>query len=133
LDVLTQANIFNVLKRLKKELGISFILITHDIATSSELADDVAIMYAGQIVETGDAGRFFAEPLHPYSKKLMASVPRLHGDKQPDFISGRPPSLINLPKGCRFADRCPSRYEKCIDDPPVIMNNDRKVKCWLYS
>jgi len=90
-------------------------------------------MYAGQIVETGDAGRFFTEPLHPYSKKLMASVPRLHGDMQPDFISGRPPSLINLPKGCRFADRCPSRYEKCIDDPPVIMNNDRKVKCWLYS
>src|SRR5215208_5583502 len=80
LDVLTQASIFNVLKRLKKELGTSFILITHDIATSSELADDVAVMYAGQIVEVGDAYRFFAKPLHPYSQKLMASVPRLHGD-----------------------------------------------------
>jgi peptide/nickel transport system ATP-binding protein len=133
LDVLTQANIFNVLKRLKKELGISFILITHDIATSSELADDVAIMYAGQIVEVCDAYRFFDKPQHPYSQKLMASVPRLHGDKQPDFITGVPPSLINLPKGCRFADRCPSRFEKCVEDPPVVESDGRRVKCWLYS
>ncbi len=133
LDVLTQANIFNVLKRLKKELGVSFILITHDIATSSELADDVAVMYAGQIVEVSDAAHFFDKPLHPYSKKLMDSVPRLHGDKEPDFITGRPPSLINLPKGCRFADRCPSRFEKCVEDPPMVENSGRKVKCWLYS
>jgi peptide/nickel transport system ATP-binding protein len=133
LDVLTQANIFNVLKRLKRELSISFILITHDIATSSELADDVAVMYAGQIVEMSDAKNFFEEPLHPYSKKLMASVPRLHGDKEPDFIVGHPPSLINLAAGCRFADRCPSRFEKCVQDPPVIEKDGRKVKCWLYS
>jgi peptide/nickel transport system ATP-binding protein len=133
LDVLTQANIFNVLKRLKKELGISFILITHDIATSSELADDVAIMYAGQIVEVSDAYRFFDKPQHPYSQKLMASVPRLHGTRQPEFITGRPPSLINLPKGCRFADRCPSRFDKCIEDPPVIETDGRMVKCWLYA
>ncbi|MFZ1040990.1 MAG: ABC transporter ATP-binding protein [Anaerolineales bacterium] len=133
LDVLTQANIFNVLKRLKKELGISFILITHDIATSSELADDVAVMYAGQIVEVSDAYHFFDKPLHPYSQKLMASVPRLHGTKEPEFITGRPPSLINLPKGCRFADRCSSRFEKCVQDPPVIEKDNRKVKCWLYA
>ena len=133
LDVLTQANIFNVLKRLKKELGISFILITHDIATSSELADDVAVMYAGQIVEMSDAYRFFDKPLHPYSQKLMASVPRLHGTKEPEFITGRPPSLIDLPKGCRFADRCPSRFEKCVQDPPVVEKDERKVKCWLYA
>ena len=133
LDVLTQANIFNVLKRLKKELGISFILITHDIATSSELADDVAVMYAGQIVEVNDAHHFFEKPLHPYSQRLMASVPRLHGDMEPDFITGQPPSLINLPKGCRFADRCPARFEKCVEDPPVVETNGRRVKCWLYS
>jgi len=132
LDVLTQANIFNVLKRLKKELGISFILITHDIATSSELADDVAVMYAGQIVEVSDAYRFFEKPLHPYSQKLMASVPRLHGTKEPEFITGRPPSLIDLPKGCRFADRCPARFEKCVQDPPVVEKDGRKVKCWLH-
>ncbi len=133
LDVLTQANIFNVLKRLKKELGISFILITHDIATSSELADDVAVMYAGQIVEVSDAYRFFDKPLHPYSQKLMASVPRLHGTKEPEFIIGRPPSLIDLPKGCRFADRCPARFEKCVQEPSVVEKDGRKVKCWLYS
>lgn len=133
LDVLTQANIFNVLKRLKKELGISFILITHDIATSSELADDVAVMYAGQIVEMSDAYRFFEKPLHPYAQKLMASVPRLHGTKEPEFIVGRPPSLINLPPGCRFADRCPFRFERCVEEPPLFEKDNRKVKCWLYA
>jgi oligopeptide/dipeptide ABC transporter ATP-binding protein len=133
LDVLTQASIFNVLKRLKKELGISFILITHDIATSSELADDVAVMYAGQIVEVNDAYHFFDKPLHPYSQKLMASVPRLHGDKEPEFITGRPPSLIALPKGCRFKDRCPFRFEKCDEDPPMFEKEGRLVRCWLYA
>lgn len=133
LDLLTQANIFNVLKRIKQELGTSYILITHDIATSSELADEVAIMYAGQIVEVGDAMRFFAEPLHPYSKLLMASVPRLRADADPIFITGQPPSLIALTSGCRFAARCPSRYEKCDQDPPVIDKGGRKIKCWLFS
>jgi oligopeptide/dipeptide ABC transporter ATP-binding protein len=133
LDVLTQANIFNVLKRLKKELGVSFILITHDIATSSELADDVAVMYAGQIVEVNDAHHFFEKPLHPYSQKLMASVPRLHGTREPEFITGRPPSLIDLPTGCRFADRCTSRFKKCTEEPPEIDQEGSKVKCWLYA
>jgi peptide/nickel transport system ATP-binding protein len=133
LDVLTQANIFNVLKRIKHELGTSYILITHDIATSSELADDVAVMYAGQIVEMSDARRFFAEPLHPYSRKLMSSVPRLRGEKELDFISGQPPSLIDLPTGCRFASRCPFVFEKCVQDPPMVTNEGRKVKCWLHQ
>jgi oligopeptide/dipeptide ABC transporter ATP-binding protein len=133
LDVLTQANIMNVLKRLKHELEISFILITHDIATSSELADNVAVMYAGQIVEVSDAFRFFKEPLHPYSRKLMASVPRLRGTQELEFITGQPPSLLNPPSGCRFADRCPLRYEKCVDEPPTFDRNGIKVKCWLYA
>jgi oligopeptide/dipeptide ABC transporter ATP-binding protein len=133
LDVLTQANIFNVLKRLKRELEISFILITHDIATSSELADKVAVMYAGQIVEVSSASRFFVQGLHPYSRKLMDSVPRLHGDKEPDFIVGQPPSLINPPTGCRFAERCPSRFNLCGQEPPVFTKDGRLVKCWLYQ
>lgn len=133
LDVLTQANIFNVLKRIKQQLGTSFILITHDIATSSELADDVAVMYAGQIVEVSDARRFFESPLHPYSQKLMASVPRLRQEKDPEFITGQPPSLINPPTGCRFAARCPKRFEKCAEEPPVVEQEGRKVKCWLYA
>jgi len=133
LDVLTQANIFNVLKRIKKELGVSFILITHDIATSSELADDVAVMYAGQVVEMSDAERFFSMPLHPYSQKLMASVPRLRGTKELEFITGQPPSLINPPQGCRFAARCTMRFEKCSEEPPIFEKEGRRVKCWLHQ
>jgi len=133
LDLLTQANIMNVLKRIKHELGTSFILITHDIATSSELADEVAIMYAGQIVENGDAKDFFPAPLHPYSQMLMASVPRLRSDSDPMFITGQPPSLMNPPDGCRFAARCPFRFEKCSQEPPVFQKGNRKVKCWLYQ
>lgn len=133
LDLLTQANIMNVLKRIKHELGTSYILITHDIATSSELADEVAIMYAGQIVENGDAKDFFPAPLHPYSQMLMASVPRLRSDSDPMFITGQPPSLMNPPEGCRFAARCPFRFEKCSQEPPVFQKGKRKVKCWLYQ
>jgi peptide/nickel transport system ATP-binding protein len=133
LDVLTQANIFNVLKQLKKELAISYILITHDIATSSELADKVAVMYAGQIVEVSQAVKFFIEPLHPYSKMLMDSVPRVRFFKEPDFIVGQPPSLLNPPTGCRFMARCPRRFEACVEEPPVYQRDDRLVKCWLYK
>jgi peptide/nickel transport system ATP-binding protein len=133
LDVLTQANIFNVLKRLKQELEVSFILITHDIATSSELADRVAVMYAGQIVEANDAFSFFHEPLHPYSRMLMASVPRLRAETEPDYITGQPPSLLNPPTGCRFAARCPKRFGKCTEEPPVFNVDGKQVKCWLYG
>lgn len=133
LDLLTQANIMNVLKRIKQGFGTSYILITHDIATSSELADDVAVMYAGQIVEVADAFRFFAEPLHPYAKKLMASVPRLRGKQDLEFITGQPPSLLSPPTGCRFKDRCPLRFRKCDEEPPTFEKDGRQVKCWLYE
>lgn len=134
LDVLTQANIMNVLKRIKQETETSFILITHDISTSSELANRVAGMYAGQIVELSDAERFFSAPLHPYSQKLMASVPTLRQTKKLEFIPGQPPSLINPPTGCRFAPRCPVKFEKCTEEPPLFdMHDGRFVKCWLYG
>jgi len=133
LDLLTQANIFNVLKRLKDEFGISYILITHDIATSSELAKNVAVMYAGQMVEISDAEQFFIKPLHPYAQKLMASVPRLHGNAELEFITGQPPSLLNPPTGCRFKERCPYRYDKCEEEPPMFNQDGIKVRCWLYE
>src|SRR4030042_5069770 len=133
LDLLTQANILNVLKRIKQGFGTSDILITHDIATSSELADEVAVMYAGQIVEVGDAKEFFPAPLHPYSRKLMSSVPRLRGNQEPEFIVGQPPSLLDLPIGCRFKDRCSERFNMCDQDPPVAKQDGHLVKCWLYS
>lgn len=134
LDVLTQANIMNVLKRIKRVLGTSFLLITHDVGTSSELAERVALMYAGQIVELSDAAQFFDDPAHPYSKLLMASVSRLREVRRPDFIPGQPPDLLNLPGGCRFAARCPYRFGKCDENPYLIsVPVDRGVRCWLYD
>lgn len=133
LDVLTQANLMNVLKRLKQGTEMTFILITHDIATASDLADDVAVMYAGQIIEQANARRFYTEPLHPYSKMLMASVPTLRQEKELHFIPGTPPSLINPPSGCRFAARCPARFDKCDEEPPMREVDGCRVKCWLYE
>jgi len=133
LDVLTQANIMNALKKIKKELGLSFMLITHDIAISSELADEVVCMYAGQLVEHSKAEVFYREPLHPYAQKLMAAVPTLRVDKKPEFITGAPPSLLNPLEGCRFAPRCPKRFERCQEEPPLFAHADATVKCWLYK
>lgn len=133
LDVLTQANIYNVLKRIKWEMGTSFVLITHDVATSSELADDVLVMYAGHMMEHSSAEEFFTKPLHPYAQMLMAAVPKLYGEEELQFIPGKPPSLLNPPKGCRFADRCPHAFEKCETEPPTFRVGDRLVKCWLHE
>jgi len=135
LDVITQANIMNLLKRLKNEFNFTYIFITHDIALSSELADKVAVMYAGEIVELASAEVFYREPNHPYSKKLMASVPTLRTDKKLEFIPGSPPSLIDPPPGCRFAPRCPFASEKCKKErPPIIdLGEGHYVKCWLYE
>ncbi|WP_163560042.1 ABC transporter ATP-binding protein [Halomonas sp. NO4] len=134
LDVLTQASIMNALKRIKRELDTSFILITHDVATSSELADRVALMYAGQLVEVADAARFFGEPAHPYSQMLMASVPRLRQRTRPEPIPGQPPSLFDPPGGCRFAERCPYRFARCAQDPPAFRLGERhRARCWLHA
>lgn len=134
LDVLTQASIMNALKRIKRELGTSFILITHDVATSSEIAERVALMYAGQLVELAAAKDFFADPAHPYSKLLMASVPRLHQKATPVHIPGQPPNLLNPPEGCRFAERCPSRFDRCARDPEPLRIAERwTVRCWLHA
>jgi peptide/nickel transport system ATP-binding protein len=134
LDVITQANIINLLKKIKSELGLSYIFITHDIALTSELADRVAVMYAGEIVEVSDADEFYYKPKHPYAEKLMASVPTLRTDKKLEFIPGAPPSLINPPQGCRFNPRCPYAFEKCLKEPPPPYEFEAGsfVRCWLY-
>lgn len=134
LDVMTQANILNLLKDLKSKTGISFIFITHDIGTSSEIADYVAVMYAGEIVELNKAEVVYIEPYHPYTKALLSSVPRLRESKAPSFIPGVPPSLINPPSGCRFRPRCPFVKSICREKPPLIMlNQNSYVRCWLYA
>jgi len=134
LDVLTQASIMNVLKRIKRDLGTSFILITHDVATSSEIADRVALMYAGQVVELAAARAFFTEPAHPYARMLMASVPRLHQPDPPEHIPGRPPDLLAPPPGCRYGERCPRRFGRCAEPPPALRVGERhQVRCWLHG
>ena len=135
LDVLTQASIMNTLKRIKWETGTSFILITHDVGTSSELADRVALMYAGQIVEDSPAAAFFDRPAHPYARALMASVPRLHSREEPEHIPGEPPDLFDPPAGCRFAPRCPRRFEPCDRAPGArpLEDGARRVRCWLFA
>lgn len=135
LDMLTQANIFNALKDIKNQLEVGFILITHDISTSSDLADEVVVMYAGQLVEHSLSTTAYRTPLHPYARGLMSSVPTLREDKKLDFIPGQPPSLINPPRGCRFAARCPQRFERCDEEPPTftVGEHGEVVKCWLYA
>jgi peptide/nickel transport system ATP-binding protein len=135
LDVITQANILNLLKRLKSEMNLSFIYITHDIAVSSELADSVAVMYAGEIAEIADANEFYEKPAHPYSQLLMASVPTLRTDKDLAFIPGAPPSLIDPPKGCRFHPRCPHAMDICMKESPIRIDlgQGHYVRCWLFE
>ncbi|MEM4486567.1 MAG: ABC transporter ATP-binding protein [Zestosphaera sp.] len=134
LDVMTQANILSMLKDLKSKTGASFIFITHDIGISSEIADRVAVMYAGEIVELNRAETVYIEPLHPYSKALLSSVPRLHENKAPTFVPGVPPSLINPPPGCRFRPRCPFVMPVCGERPPLTkLDRNSYVRCWLYA
>ena len=134
LDVITQANIMNMLKKLQDELNLSYIFITHDIPLSSELADEVATMYAGHIVEIASSATFYTDPAHPYTKMLMASVPTLRGRKKLESIPGEPPSLITPPPGCRFHPRCPHVMDICRrEEPkPVDLGEGHIVKCWLY-
>ncbi|MEM4515830.1 MAG: ABC transporter ATP-binding protein [Ignisphaera sp.] len=134
LDVMTQANILNMLKEIKKEMNVSYIFITHDISVSSELADKVAVMYAGHIVELGPSEKMYLDPLHPYAQGLLGSVPRLRTNRPITFVPGSPPSLINPPQGCRFHPRCSKAMPICREKvPPMIeIEPNYYVRCWLY-
>lgn len=134
LDVLTQANITNLLKQLKTELKLTYIFVTHDIALSSELADAVSVMYAGEIIEYSPAEEFYNEPKHPYAKLLLSSTPVLRSEREITKIAGSPPSLIDPPPGCRFHPRCPYGTERCRREVPPQVNVGKSyyVKCWLY-
>ena len=132
LDVLVQAQIVRLLKRLKSAEGTTLMVITHDLAVLSELADQIAIMYAGQVVEFGPAGRVYKRPLHPYTQGLLSSIPTLRGPR-PGHMRGSPPGLSPPPEGCRFAGQCPRAFEKCSEDPPEIPAPGGYVRCWLYE
>jgi oligopeptide/dipeptide ABC transporter ATP-binding protein len=140
LDVTIQAQILDLLKELRTKMETSVILITHDLGVIAEMVDRVAVMYAGRIVEQSDVNTLFEEPLHPYTKGLMGSIPMLGKvtDKL-EVIPGSVPNLIDLPPGCRFAPRCRARVENRLEictkvEPDLIpYSQGHPVRCWLYQ
>ena len=132
LDVLIQAQIVNLFKKLKKD-GQSFMIISHDLAVLSEVAEKIGIMYGGRMVEFGDSSEIFLEPKHPYTKGLIESIPSLSRDTKSKYIPGIPPNLINPDEGCMFYNRCPEAMDKCKKDPPKINTKSGYVLCWLYE
>ncbi len=136
LDVIVQKQIMDLIDSIR-ELGTAVILVTHDIALAAERATKIAVMYAGNIVEFGPKDLVLSNPLHPYTKALLDSVPGLATNKWPEPIPGFPPDLTNPPSGCRFHPRCRKRMRKCVEtQPPMVeVGKERKhfVSCWLYS
>ena len=134
LDVIVQAQILNLLKKLQREKNISFILISHDLGVIAELADKVMIMYAGRVVEYGSAEDVFYRPRHPYTYMLLQAFPRLRGPRTKlRYIPGQPPDLRRPPPGCRFAPRCPIAGTRCQEEEPRLQMYEKGhyVACWL--
>ncbi|MGG4441337.1 ABC transporter ATP-binding protein [Brevibacillus fortis] len=135
LDVTVQAQILDLLRRLQKELGMSILLITHDMGVAAEMADRIAVMYAGTIVEEGTVERIFDEPRHPYTIGLLQSIPGFEGERGSELytIQGTIPSITQLPTGCRFHPRCPHSIDKCRKEEPILREvvTGQQVACWL--
>jgi len=136
LDVTIQAQILELMLKLKKRKNSSILLITHDLGIVAQTCARAAVMYAGKIVEQSLVADLFEKPLHPYTKGLLQSIPRL--DRQDEKlvpIQGMVPSLMDLPKGCGFHPRCPRAFDQCRQEPPALVEVEggRLVRCWLYS
>ncbi len=136
LDVITQAQVIKLLRDFQRKFNFGMIFITHDLSLIAQIADYVAIMYAGKIVEYGPLDKIFYEPLHPYTKALLEAIPRLHGEKKRlKGISGLPPDLRNPPPGCRFHPRCPYADNVCKKEEPTLrhVGEGRLVACHLVG
>jgi oligopeptide/dipeptide ABC transporter ATP-binding protein len=140
LDVTIQAQILDLMRDLRRDMGTSVILITHDLGVVAEMAERVAVMYAGEIVEQAEVNALFDEPLHPYTQGLIGSIPVLGEIKDKlDVIPGSVPNLVNLPPGCRFAPRCQARLKYactiCAEVKPELeeVKPGHHVRCWLYQ
>ena len=140
LDVTIQAQILDLMRDMRTQLGSTVILITHDLGVIAEMADRVAVMYAGEIVEQSSVDALFDFPLHPYTKGLIGSIPILGEVRERlDVIPGNVPNLVNLPPGCRFAPRCLARLEHslsiCVDKRPELtdVSDEHRVRCWLFQ
>ena len=132
LDVMVQAQILNLIEKLRKEFKMGFILITHDLSILAETCDKIAIMYAGKIVEMAEAEELFSNPVHPYTKKLISCFPDMKGERKiKEGIPGTPPNMIDLPGGCHFAPRCEHATERCKQETPCIIEVKKKhyVSC----
>ncbi len=132
LDVTVQAQILDLIKRLQKSHGSSVVFITHDLGVMAELADRIAVMYAGRIVERGTKANIFKSPRHPYTCALLDSIPPLEGVRPHRLrsIAGTPPSLFNLPKGCAFSPRCPRKFDAC-ENKPALVGSTHAAACFL--
>jgi len=137
LDVIVEAKFLDLLKELRDELGLTIMLITHNIGVVAEAADRVAVMYAGKIVEIGDVFEVFNDPKHPYTQGLLRSVPNIDLDGAELYkMEGNPPNLLRLPTGCRFHPRCPYVMDICREiEPPLeqIDDLDQETACWLHT
>jgi peptide/nickel transport system ATP-binding protein len=137
LDVVTQREILEEVIALRDRLGFAMLFITHDLSLLIELADEIAVMYAGRMVERAEAESLFAAPRHPYSNGLLHSFPPMHGERRVmDGIAGSPPDLRAVPSGCPFHPRCPYAMERCAtEEPPLssLAGSGRKVACWLHA
>jgi peptide/nickel transport system ATP-binding protein/oligopeptide transport system ATP-binding protein len=136
LDVTIQAQILELIDRLKDEFNSAVVLITHDLGVVADIADRIAVMYAGRIVEFGNKRDIFYDPQMPYTWGLLGSIPRLDRPKQERLhsIRGMPPSLINAPEGCKFRPRCPHAFDKCMEEPELIARAgtpNHLDRCWL--
>jgi oligopeptide/dipeptide ABC transporter ATP-binding protein len=135
LDVMVQAQILQLLERLRRELGLSLMLITHDLSVIAETCDRVMVMYAGRVAEEGPVRRVFTAPRHPYTQKLLSAYPNIRADRRTlDIIPGAPPDLRNPPPGCRFAPRCAAVMDVCRTEvpPEVPFDDGVRVACHLY-
>jgi len=134
LDVTIQAQILELMRDLRRELGMAILLITHDLGVVAEMCDDVAVMYAGRVVERGRAEDVFRTPQHPYTEALLHSIPVL-GSTQAEplkVIRGMVPSPLSWPLGCRFAPRCDYTFDRCLhEDPPLLQAGVQRAACWL--
>ena len=133
LDVSIQAQVINLLKELKEKYNLTIILITHDMSVIEYLADRVAIMYLGEIVEIAQTEEIFKNPLHPYTKALLSSVPQINKTDKKIILKGDLPSPANPPKGCKFHTRCPYAMEKCKTCIPKESGIKHKVRCFIYD
>ncbi|KUK13773.1 MAG: ABC transporter ATP-binding protein [Synergistetes bacterium] len=135
LDVTVQAQILELMERLKEEYKASILFITHDLSIIAEISHRVGVMYGGKIVEVGDVFSIFDRPLHPYTFGLLNSMPRLDKEEKRLYsIPGSVPSLLSFPQGCRFKDRCDKAFSLCDKEPPLVeVESGHFVQCWLFS